>query len=220
MQLDRPVVLVGPMAVGKSTVGRVLALRTGARFVDTDRVIVSRHGSIAKIFERDGEQGFRSLEAEVVAESLVPGAVVSLGGGAVLHDRTRELLADAVVVFLDTDLATVLPRIDGDAARPLLAGRPAERWQELYLARRPVYQDVADVVVDCRGLSVRATTDAVLKSLPLDAGRPLSHPPAAATKPTKRTGTLPHVENDQHDGPDDTPAPDQNHEIGLHPHGP
>ncbi|MCU1631763.1 MAG: shikimate kinase [Micrococcaceae bacterium] len=199
---DHPVVLVGPMAVGKSAVGRVLAQRTGSRFVDTDRLIVERHGTIADIFARHGEQGFRLLEAEVVAEVLVPGVVVSLGGGAVLHPRTQELLAGAVVVFLDTDLATVLPRISGDSGRPLLAGRPAERWQELYEARRPVYAALATVVVDGRGLSVRGTADAVLRALP-------------AAPPPRTTDTS----NDQTSTVADTLDTDINHEIGTQTHG-
>ncbi|WP_082046324.1 shikimate kinase [Arthrobacter sp. L77] len=166
MHGTRPVVLVGPMAVGKSAVGRMLAERIGAPFIDTDRVIVERHGSIAGIFARQGEEAFRALEADVVRAALDEDAVVSLGGGAVLHPRTRDLLQDTTVVFLDTDLAAVLPRIGADASRPLLAGRPAERWQELYDARRPVYAALATTVVDTRGLSVRAVTAAVLRAVP------------------------------------------------------
>jgi shikimate kinase len=139
---------------------------------------------------------------------LVPGAVVSLGGGAVLHPRTQELLAGAVVVFLDTDLATVLPRISGDSGRPLLAGRPAERWQELYEARRPVYSALASVVVDGRGLTVRATADAVLRAL-----RAL--PAAPGVQPPRTTDTP----NDQNPTVDDTLDTDLNHEIGTQTHG-
>lgn len=166
MERNHPVVLVGPMAAGKSAVGRTLARRTGARFIDTDRVIIERHGSISEIFALHGEEGFRGLEAEVVRTALVPGVVVSLGGGAVLHPQTQALLADAVVVFLDADLATVLPRIVADSGRPLLAGRPAERWQELYDIRRPVYAALATAVVDTRGLTVRGAVDAVLRAIP------------------------------------------------------
>lgn len=193
---DAPVVLVGPMAVGKSAVGRMLAQRTGSRFVDTDRVIVERHGSIPAIFDRDGEEGFRALEAAVVAEALVPGAVVSLGGGAVLHEGTRHRLAAAVVVFLDTDLATVLPRITGDSARPLLAGRPAERWQELYDARRPVYRALADVVIDCRRMSVRRTTDAILQELPPGDDPPPARQAGNDQSDGARTASPPHLTNE------------------------
>lgn len=168
---DRPLVLVGPMASGKTAVGQALARRTGLRFVDSDRRIVARHGSIAEIFDREGEARFRALEAGVIAAALGESRVVlSLGGGAVLHPRTRAVLKDATVVLLDTDLATVLPRITGDSARPLLAGRPAERWQELYDARRPVYTAVADLTVDTRARTVAQVVDAVLAALPPAAG--------------------------------------------------
>lgn len=199
---NRRVVLVGPMAVGKSAVGRTLARRTDARFVDTDRVIAERHGSIPAIFARGGEQAFRALEAEVVGEALAAdGVVVSLGGGAVLHPGTRALLADAVVVFLDTDLATVLPRIRADTGRPLLAGRPAERWQELYDARRPVYAAVATAVVDTRGLTVAAAADAVLRAL--------------AGNDTQNSSPNDPPNDILNDTPNDTP----NDESGTDPHG-
>lgn len=192
MEGKDPVVLVGPMAVGKSAVGRLVAQRTGARFVDTDRVIVERHGSIPSIFAGQGEDAFRAIEADVVREALVPGVVVSLGGGAVLSARTQELLADAVVVFLDTDLATVLPRISGDAGRPLLAGRPAERWQELYDERRPVYAALASVVVNTRGLPLRAVADAVLAALETDGGPGATGSAAPSTDLDHESGTNPH----------------------------
>ncbi|THJ67052.1 shikimate kinase [Arthrobacter echini] len=159
-------VLVGPMAVGKTAVGRMIARRTGLAFVDTDRMIVGRYGPIAGIFERHGENHFREVESDVVEEAVAGTGVVSLGGGAVLHPRTQELLARTSVVFLDTDAATVRPRISRDTGRPLLAGDPVARWQELYDQRRPLYAQLATVVVDSRGLSVRGTADAVLRSFP------------------------------------------------------
>ncbi len=161
------VVLVGPMAVGKSAVGRMLARRTDRVFLDTDRLIVDRYGPIKGIFEQRGEDGFRELEADVVQEAVAGADIVSLGGGAVVHPRTRELLQHASVVFLDTDAATIRPRIRRDTGRPLLAGNPIERWQELYDLRRPLYEQLATVVVDSRGLSVRGTADAVLRALPI-----------------------------------------------------
>ncbi|MFJ6002363.1 shikimate kinase [Arthrobacter sp. NPDC092385] len=179
MGRNRPVVLVGPMAVGKSAVGRSLAQRTGARFVDSDRVVAERHGSIPAIFAQQGEPAFRILEAEVVREALaLDDVVVSLGGGAVLHPGTQGLLGGATVIFLDTDVETILPRIRGDSGRPLLAERPAERWQELYDERRPLYARLASVIVDTRGLTVREATDAVLRALP-----ERDHAPGTASGP-------------------------------------
>ncbi|MHA7238621.1 shikimate kinase [Arthrobacter sp. TMS1-12-1] len=202
MPRNLPVVLVGPMAVGKSAVGRLLAERTGARFIDTDRVIAERHGSIAGIFARQGEDAFRAIEADVVRDALAEDAVVSLGGGAVLHPRTRELLQDSTVVFLDTDLAAVLPRIGADSGRPLLAGRPAERWQELYDARRPVYAALATITVDTRGLPVREVTAAVRRGLAALDGGNTPVPPHTSTHPTTHHATH------------------RNHESGTTPHGP
>lgn len=193
MDRERPVVLVGPMAVGKSAVGRVLAHRTGARLIDADRVIVERHGAISEIFAQQGEDAFRILEAEIVREALAQdGVVVSLGGGAVLSAHTRALLRQATVVFLDTDIATVRPRISGDTGRPLLAGRPEDRWQELYDERRPLYAALASVVVDTRGLSVREVCDAVLLALESARGHAPSGAGAPQTDLNDESGTNPH----------------------------
>ncbi|MBG6182670.1 shikimate kinase [Arthrobacter sp. CAN_A214] len=162
-----PLVLVGPMAAGKTALGRTLATRRGAAFVDTDRRIVERHGAIARIFASRGETGFRKLEAAVVRKALASddSAVVALGGGAVLDAGTRAALRSAFVIFLDTDLPTVLPRILSDTGRPLLAGDPAARWLELYEQRRPLYEEVADLVIDTRGRALQDVLEQVLRRL-------------------------------------------------------
>jgi shikimate kinase len=181
--MGRRVVLVGPMAVGKSAVGRLVAQLSGSAFVDSDRVIVERHGRISDIFATSGEPEFRRLEVGVVREALErEDVVVSLGGGAVLHPDTQELLRRVEVVFLDTDLASVRPRITGETGRPLLADRPEDRWQQLYDERRPVYEALATIVLDTRGRSVRTCATAVLAALeetaaPVPApGTPDQHP--------------------------------------------
>ncbi|GAA1132921.1 shikimate kinase [Arthrobacter flavus] len=152
-----PVVFIGLMATGKSAVGASLAARLGWPFVDTDQLIVARHGRISTIFSQQGEQAFRTLEARVVAEVLTDAPehqVVSLGGGAVLDEGTRTLLAGARVVFLDADLATVRRRITRDRSRPLLAGDPVEAWLRMDRERRPVYELLADCVLDTRGRTI------------------------------------------------------------------
>lgn len=158
----KPLVLIGLMATGKSTVGRRIASRHGWRFVDTDAEIVDRHGPIPAIFANVGEPGFRRLEADIVSEVITaaePGTVISLGGGAVLNEGTRRLLGSAFVVFLDADLSTVLPRLAGDTGRPLLAGDPGETWARLEQERRPLYEALADAVVDARNASEEAVAD-------------------------------------------------------------
>ena len=95
-----PVALIGPMAAGKSSLGRKLAARIGRTFADTDKLVALEHGPIPQVFAEHGEAAFRRWEAEAVRHALVPGAVVALGGGAVLDERSRALLAHATVVLV------------------------------------------------------------------------------------------------------------------------
>lgn len=143
----RPVALIGPMAAGKSSVGRKLASRLGATFVDTDREIVRAHGPIAELFAEHGEPAFRTIEADVVAAALAGDAVVSLGGGAPLADATRARLADARVVLLMIDDAQAERRIAG-SARPLLADGGIDAWRRILAEREPTYRALADLEVD------------------------------------------------------------------------
>ena len=142
-----PIVLVGPMGAGKSRVGARLATSVGAPFVDTDQRIVERYGPIEEIFAREGEAYFREIEREVVAEALREEAVVSLGGGAVLDADTRADLAELAVVWLQVSADAVAPRLSG-GTRPLLADGGLERWIRIRNERRPLYEQVAGLVID------------------------------------------------------------------------
>ena len=162
LTLERHLVLIGPMASGKSTLGQHFATLHGLTFVDTDRKIVARHGSIPSIFAAQGEHGFREIEAREVAAVLSAAdqpSVVSLGGGAILDTGTQQLLAGCDVVFLDADLETVRPRIQRDSGRPLLVGDPVERWLEMSRRRRPTYQKLAGIVLVTRGKSQQELLD-------------------------------------------------------------
>ena len=154
----RPIALIGPMAVGKSAIGRQLAQQLGAAFVDTDVVIVANHGSIADIFAGRGEHAFRELEARTVAKAVedarLTSTVISLGGGAVLDSGTQQLLEQCTVVYLECDEDTVADRIARNTGRPLLAGDAMERWKTLFATHRPVYERLADLVFDVRRGSV------------------------------------------------------------------
>ena len=154
----RPIVLIGPMAVGKSAIGHQLAEHLGVPFVDTDVVIVSNHGTIAEIFAGRGEVAFRELEARAVARAIEEAqgsnTVISLGGGAVLDSGTQQLLGRCTVVYLECDAATVAERIARNSGRPLLAGDAMGRWRTLFATRQPVYERLADVVLDVRSGSV------------------------------------------------------------------
>jgi shikimate kinase len=155
---SRPIVLIGPMAVGKSAIGHELAKRLDVPFVDTDTVIVDAHGSIASIFAGRGEHAFREIEARTVASTVEhaegSATVISLGGGAVLDSGTQQLLDRCTVVYLECDEETVAARIARSSGRPLLAGDAMARWSALFITRKPVYERLADLVVDVRHGSV------------------------------------------------------------------
>jgi shikimate kinase len=155
---DRPIVLIGPMAVGKSAIGQQLAQQLGAPFVDTDAVIVAGHGSIADIFAGRGEHAFREIEARTVANAVEAAegttSVISLGGGAVLDSGTQQLIGRCTVVYLECDASTVASRIARNSGRPLLAGDAMGRWTAMFATRKPVYERLADITLDVRQGSV------------------------------------------------------------------
>lgn len=142
---QRAVVFVGPMAAGKTSLGKRVARELRIPFVDTDAVFVRRYGAITEFFATHGEAEFRRLEAEVIAKELaVEGArIVALGGGAVLHEETRRLLHQHPVVLLMTTQDAVL-RTANLAKRPLLRDDPGA-WGRILEERRPMYEEVADV---------------------------------------------------------------------------
>jgi shikimate kinase len=139
------VVLIGPPAAGKTRIGRRLAKRLDLPFVDTDQVIVAGHGSIAEIFARDGEAAFRAIEREVVHTAIAAGGVVSLGGGAVLDERTQADLKGHAVVLLTVSADAVATRI-ADARRPLVPNPDA--WRALVARRMPLYESLAGLEAD------------------------------------------------------------------------
>jgi shikimate kinase len=155
-----PIVLVGPMGAGKSRVGARLASAVGAPFVDTDQRIVERYGPIEEIFASEGEEYFRKIEREVVAEALREEAVVSLGGGAVLDAGTRDDLAGLPVVWLKVSADAVAPRLSG-GNRPLLAEGGLDRWIRIRDERRPLYEQVAGLAIDTSRRSVARIVDQI-----------------------------------------------------------
>ena len=163
------VVLVGPMGVGKSTVGLLLAERLGVSYRDTDDDIVAEQGrTIAEIFVDEGESAFRVIEKAAVRRALGEhDGVLALGGGAVLEAETRAALAGLRVGWLSMDAEEAVRRAGLDSARPLLAVNPHERWRELAEARRHLYEEVATAVVTTDGRTPEEVTEAALDALEL-----------------------------------------------------
>lgn len=161
--------LVGPMGVGKSTVGQLLAERLGVGYRDTDDDIVAGEGrTIADIFVDDGESAFRAIEKRAVRTALTEhDGILALGGGAILDADTRALLAGERVVYLSMDVEEAVKRTGLNAARPLLAVNPRRQWRELMEARRHLYEEAATAVVPTDGRTPEEVTEAALDALEL-----------------------------------------------------
>jgi shikimate kinase len=149
----RPLVLVGMMGAGKTTVGRRLAHRLGRHFVDSDEEIEKAAGmKIDDIFATHGEADFRAGEARVIARLLKDnGIVLGTGGGAFINAETRTLIKEtAVSVFITADFELLFSRVSRRNNRPLLkTANPRETLQNLIEVRYPIYAE-ADVTVESR----------------------------------------------------------------------
>jgi len=164
--------LVGPMGAGKSTIGKQLAKELKLEFYDADQEIEARTGAdIAWIFDVEGEEGFRKREAYVIDElSQLQGIVLATGGGAVLNaDNRNRLAARGTVVYLYTTVEQQMRRTARDKRRPLLITEtPESVLRELMAFRDPLYREVADVVVNTDGRTVRSVAAEVVKMLERD----------------------------------------------------
>jgi shikimate kinase len=153
-------ILIGMMGSGKTTMGRALARHLGKDFVDSDQEIQKRTGvSIPYIFDIEGESGFRERESRVLAELVQhDNIVLATGGGAVLAEQNRELLRKAgIVIYLKASVNDLWHRTHHDKNRPLLQTKdPYGRLTELHQVRDPIYQQVADIVVQSGKQSVHS----------------------------------------------------------------
>jgi shikimate kinase len=147
--MSRPnIILIGLMAVGKSTVGRLLADALGFSFYDADQVIEERAGApVSWIFDVEGEAGFRDREQQVIEDlTREEGIVLATGGGAVLRPANRAVLAErGIVIHLDSPIERLVERTRKDRKRPLLRqGNPREVLTRLAAERGPLYAEIAD----------------------------------------------------------------------------
>ncbi|MBQ4424332.1 MAG: shikimate kinase [Lachnospiraceae bacterium] len=159
---DRNIVLIGMPGCGKTTVGRLLARETGRPFIGIDEQLTGRFGiSIADFFARYGEAAFRDEETKLIASLRdMSGCVIATGGGSVLRaENVRNLRAGGLLILLDRPL----PLLEVSDERPL--SRTRKDLEVLYAARRSLYRQAADLIIDNSGSpdeAVRAIREAVL----------------------------------------------------------
>ncbi|MBP3618565.1 MAG: shikimate kinase [Lachnospiraceae bacterium] len=155
---SRNIVLIGFMGCGKSTVGQKLASALSYDFLDTDAIIEATYGkTIARMFEEDGEAFFRDAETEVLRklEKEADGVVLATGGGMPMREENVALLKKiGTVVFLSTEIETILMRLQKDTGRPLADGEDREKkLRPLYEKRLPIYRNAADLCLHTEGKS-------------------------------------------------------------------
>lgn len=162
-------ILIGPMGSGKTTIGTHLAAHLKLSFRDTDQVIESETGqTISEIFLDEGEDKFRVLEKAVLRKELLSDeTVLALGGGAPISiDAQSALRAIASpVIYFDISLASVAPRIGFNRDRPLLLHNPRGQWETLIKERRPIYEAIADIVIDVNAKSEQEIVDEILVAI-------------------------------------------------------
>lgn len=166
--IQQPIVLIGLMGAGKTTIGKALAAAQNIDFIDVDQVIEQAEGrSIPDIFTEHGEPHFREIEQKTSIESVKThkSVVISLGGGAFMNEKTRLYIKEhAVSVFLKADLVTLLQRVGDGVGRPLLKDNPQDTLQSLIDLRYPIYE-TADIIVPTKIEPLEETVKRVTDSL-------------------------------------------------------
>ncbi|GMM69584.1 MAG: shikimate kinase AroK [Pseudomonadota bacterium] len=171
MAEKRNIFLVGPMGAGKSTIGRHLADELHLEFFDSDQEIERRTGAdIAWIFDLEGEDGFRKREENVINDLTdKQGIVLATGGGSIVTKAVRNRLsARGIVVYLQTTIDKQVARTQRDKRRPLLQNEDPEKvLRELAEMRNPLYEEVADYIVDTDDQSARAVANQIISKIGL-----------------------------------------------------
>lgn len=168
----KPIALVGMPGAGKSTVGKLLARRLGVAFVDSDHVLEQRLGCpIRTYFEQQGEERFRDMEQEVIAELARDGVtgVLATGGGVVLREANRRYLREhAHVIYLRSSPDQVFQRVRHDRKRPLLqVDDPLARLKALHAQRDPLYREAAHMTIDTGRPSLQTLVNMIVMQLEL-----------------------------------------------------
>ena len=170
MAEKRNIFLVGPMGAGKSTIGRELADKLHLEFFDSDQEIEKRTGAdIAWVFDLEGEEGFRKREENVIDDlTEKQGIVLATGGGSVISNKVRNRLsARGIVVYLETTIDKQVARTQRDRRRPLLqtSEEPRSVLEKLAVERNPLYEEVADVIIQTDDQSAKVVANKIVDKL-------------------------------------------------------
>ena len=166
---NQNVFLIGPMGVGKTTIGKMLAKDLGLQFIDTDQEVERRAGAnIAWIFDVEGEEGFRTRETNVLDDLTQQSKVLlATGGGSILKLENRRFIGSrGVVVSLETTVEMQIKRTEKDKKRPLLQqGDPREILTRLKAERDPIYQELADIRITLGDSNSRKVVNSIIRKL-------------------------------------------------------
>lgn len=166
------IILIGPMGSGKSTIGQLLANRLNREFYDSDYYIEKKTGvDIPRIFDIEGEEGFRERETRALQElTRKSNLVLATGGGSVTRKDNRALLKNAgFIIFLDTSVNQQLERLKHDKRRPLLqTENPRERLNQLLQERKPLYLELADLRIPTDRKFARKVAAEIMPLLPVN----------------------------------------------------
>ncbi|MCP4076122.1 MAG: shikimate kinase AroK [Gammaproteobacteria bacterium] len=166
---DQNIILIGPMGSGKSTIGQLIASRLNRDFFDSDYYIEEKTGvNIPTIFDIEGEDGFRARETKALEElTNRKKLVIATGGGSVMREENRHILADGFIIFLDTSVNQQMARLRNDKKRPLLqTDNPREKLEKLFAERKPVYAELADLRIKTDRKFARKVAAEIIPQLP------------------------------------------------------
>lgn len=163
------IILIGPMGSGKSTIGQLIANQLKREFFDSDHYIEAKTGvDIARIFDVEGEEGFRRRETQALAELCqLDSIVLATGGGSVMREENRELLKHGgYIVFLNTSPYQQYERLKRDRKRPLLqTENPRQRLIDLFEVRKPLYLALANLNLRTDGKNARRLSHEIIKNI-------------------------------------------------------
>lgn len=160
--------IIGPMGVGKTTVGNALANALNSKFFDVDKIIEERCGAdVSWIFDVEGEDGFRKREVNVIDEyTKINNIVLATGGGAILSEDIRHMLSSrGVVIYLNAGLDYLIERTKRDDRRPLLRNNKKEVLSDLVNTRKHLYESIADITVKTDGNFVNDIVNEIIEKL-------------------------------------------------------